>query len=188
MLLARMLAASVALPLAMLGAGPALSATKAPAPRARLLPSLCRPPEVPLFQCPVGAKQVAICAASAAPRAAVQYRFGAPGKVELAYPTAPGAAPLRWAQTGYSGGGEMQVSFANGGVTYVVYSRMVRTGFGKDGLNYPKDELGVAAIRGGKTLSDARCRFAEMQGGNSGWIDEQRTMQLLKPGEFIYVD
>lgn len=148
--------------------------------------SLCAASETPLFQCPVGGKQVAVCAArGAAPR--VQYRYGAPGKVELAYPAAGQAGSLRWAQTGYSGGGEMQIQFENGGVRYVVYSRMIRTGFGGDGRNNPKDELGVAVLRGERLLSDRRCGAAPIAGGTSDWIDEQATQRLLPKGEFIYI-
>ena len=186
--MARTSAATIAL-LLVLSAEAGQSAPKARArPPAPPLASLCRPPEVPLFQCAARTKQIALCAANASAHAGVQYRFGVPGKVELAYPATPGAGQMRWAQAGYSGGGETQVSFQTAGVTYVVYSRMIRTGFGSDGLNYPKEELGVAVVRDGRTLSDARCGLARIVGGNDDWIDEQRAMQLLRPGAFIHLD
>ncbi|HEX3364589.1 hypothetical protein [Phenylobacterium sp.] len=165
--------------------GPSEAKSRPTLERTRALPSLCHPPEVALFQCAVGAKQLAICAADAPGTA--QYRYGVPGKVELAYPAAPqaGPSPLKWATTGYSGGGETQVSFENAGVTYIIYSRMVRTGFGKDGHHNPQDELGVAALKGAKLLSNRRCRAAKIEGGHDDWIDEQRAKQLLLPGPFV---
>ncbi len=182
--------ASVIMLLATLSAGQGLSATNSGssvAHQARALPSLCNLSEVPLFQCAIGAKQLAICAGDVSSQGVVQYRYGAPGKLELVYPAAPqtGAASLKWAMTGYSGGGETQVSFDRSGVEYVVYSRMTRTGFGKDGHNDPKDELGVAVLKGDHLVSDRRCGVAKIEGGHSDWIDEQRTMRLLPKGEFV---
>src|SRR5689334_9746654 len=69
-------------------------------------PSLCRAGEQALFQCRIGARTVSLCGGTgAANQAYVQYRFGRPGQVELAYPEG-GSGTLSWASTGYSGGGE----------------------------------------------------------------------------------
>jgi hypothetical protein len=140
-----------------------------------------------LFQCAVGEKQIAICATGAPSQGQVQYRYGALGNLELAYPADPraGTSALRWAMTGYSGGGETQISFENAGVKYVVYSRMSRTAFGADGRHAPHDQLGVAVLKGGKVIATRRCSPAAIEGGHSDWIDEQRTMKLLPQGEFV---
>jgi hypothetical protein len=149
----------------------------------RVLPSLCDAGETPLFQCPIGQKQLAICAAKTS---SVQYRFGTKKSLELSYPSDPKAGPgtLRWAETGFSGGGEMQIQFENDGAKYVVYSRMVRTGFGSDGLHNPKDYLGVAVFRAGRLVSNRNCGGARIEGGHYDWIDEQSTKRLLPEGEY----
>lgn len=79
----------------------------------------------------------------------------------------------------------MQIYFETGGVTYVVYSRMIRTGFGPDGHNNPQDGLGVAVLRGGRVLSNRHCGGAEIRGGTSDWIDEQRANSLLPRGTVV---
>lgn len=161
----------------------------APARAERLRTSLCNAGETALMQCATGVKQVAVCASKGS-GGGVQYRFGAPDKVELVYPAdmTHGTGTMKWASTGYSGGGEMQIQFRNGEVTYLVYSRMVRTGFGPDGHNNPQDSLGVTVQRGGKTISELRCKPQRMQGGADDWIDEARTRAVLPEGEFIYSD
>lgn len=50
----------------------------------------------------------------------------------------------------------MQINFGDGADRYVLYSRIVRTGFGPGGNN-PQSETGVAVIRGNKIVSDHRC-------------------------------
>lgn len=157
---------------------------------ARPAPNLCGAGETPLFQCvTTGGKQVAVCAAKGG-SPAVQYRFGAPGRLELTYPAAGsrGVGTMRWASTAYSGGGEMQIQFDNGGVTYVVYAGMYRTGFGADGKNNPVDELGVLALRSGKVISRRKCTAAPVQGGAHDWINEPATKAALPEGKFIYAD
>jgi hypothetical protein len=96
---------------------------------------------------------------------------------------------LRYATVGYSGGGEAQVQFDTDGLRYVVYSRMVRTGFGSDALHFPKDYLGVAIYRGHKLVADRRCSDAPIAGGKDHWIDEAvvaRVLPLTK--EVVAVD
>lgn len=137
-----------------------------PAPgTARLRPrsgppqSLCRPGEDVLFQCRVDRRIAALCAGAGPGGRFVQYRFGRPGAVELAVP-ARGSAGLSWARTGYSGGGELQVNVRTGRHLYVLYSRTVRTGFGRGG-NRPDFRAGVAVVRGHRLLSDRRCTNAD---------------------------
>ena len=81
----------------------------------------------------------------------------------------------------------MQINFENAGTQYVLYSNMVRTGFGSDGLNYPMDQLGLFATRNGHMIYDEHCRSeASFEGGNDGWIDEANTKSSLQEGEYVY--
>lgn len=154
----------------------------APAPlearRARPAPpSLCRAGEEALFQCRIGTRQVALCAGTEAGGRYVQYRYGRPGRVELAHPDR-GSAGLSWARTGYSGGGELQVNVANGEHRYVLYSRVVRTRF--DGVNNaPRFSAGLAVIRGSRILSDRECSDTDQ-----GWSEEAAVERLLPEGQF----
>jgi hypothetical protein len=116
---------------------------------------LCAPGEVVVFQCGIGRKIVSVCGGrTPAPRA--QYRFGRPGNVELAYPNRSEGG-LSYARAMYSGGGELQIRFRNGGLDYVVYSRTVRTGFGADGRNNPRFSDGVMVRRGNRVISNRAC-------------------------------
>jgi hypothetical protein len=142
---------SVAAPALM---APAIAAAPAAKPA---LPGLCRAGEVPIFSCRLGRKSVAICGVTSPSGArSAEYRFGAPGKLEMTYP-GPEGGKLGYASVPYSGGGEEQASFERGGYRYVVYSSMVRTGFGADGLNNPAFESGLIVQQGGKTVSKSKC-------------------------------
>jgi hypothetical protein len=115
--------------------------------------SLCARGEVVIFQCGIGRKMVSVCGGrTPAPHA--QYRFGAPGNIELAYP-GPGQSGLTYAREMYSGGGALQIRFSNGGTDYAVYSRTVRTGF--NGRNNPHSSDGVMVRRAGRLLSNRSC-------------------------------
>lgn len=115
--------------------------------------SLCVVTEQVIFQCRIGSRMASVCANKSTK--AAQYRFGKPGAVELAYP-ASSSGSITWARVGYSGGGELQLSFSNNQHKYILYSRVVRTGFGP-GTNDPSFEAGVAVARGNKLVSDRRC-------------------------------
>lgn len=118
--------------------------------------SLCQPGEQPLFQCQAGARTIALCGGGAGANRYVQYRYGRPGAVELAYP-ARGMAGIWRAQIPYSGGGETQVNFRNGATTYSLYSRTVRTGFEPGGTNNPAFSAGVEVRQGGRKIADRVC-------------------------------
>ena len=137
---------------------PMLIAPEAEAVAAQARPArggLCAPNEVVIFECGVGRKIVSVCGSrTPAPRA--QYRFGRPGNVELSYPNRSEGG-LSWARAMYSGGGELQIRFRNGGLDYAVYSRTVRTGFGADGRNNPQFSDGVMVMRGNRLISDRAC-------------------------------
>jgi hypothetical protein len=133
--------------LAMMVAAPLLMAPSVPQQRATS--GLCRAGEPVIFACKAGAKWIAVCGAPA------QYRVGTPGKLEMTYPAAGDSGGLARASTAYSGGGEAQIVFARGGYRYVVFSSMIRTGFGK--TNDPAFESGVTVIKDGRTLSTRKC-------------------------------
>lgn len=117
--------------------------------------SLCARGEVVIFSCGVGRKMVSVCGGrTPAPHA--QYRFGAPGDIELAFP-GPGQSGLTYAREMYSGGGALQIRFSNAGYDYAVYSRTVRTGFGRDGHNNPRFSDGVMVRRNGRLIANRAC-------------------------------
>jgi hypothetical protein len=167
--------ASVALGITLLAIGPA-SLDAAPSAR---MPGFCAVGETELFGCMAGSKAVAVCTRGAA----VQYRYGPPGRPELVYPATPGAGSLYAASAAFSGGGEAQIGFTRGITRYVVYSRVVRTTFDASGRNDPKFEAGVFVQAGGKLVSDRRCtRPADAA------VDVTEAVRLLPPGEFRYPD
>lgn len=126
-----------AAPVALSSASPAATS---PAP-------VCAAGETPLFACKLeGGKRVAVC--GSAPGKA-EYRFGG-GTSELVL------SGGERANVPYSGGGESQLAFANGDTRYIVFSRMVRTGFGEEGNN-PAIADGVVVERRGKFLAIKIC-------------------------------
>ena len=144
---------------------------------------LCAAEEFVVFQCAAGRKRVAICAGrSRSGQQYAQYRFGTPERIELIYPTTldEGAGAMSWARTGYSGGGEMQVRFASRGHEYLVYSRVVRTGFGPDGHFDPRFESGVMVVRGNRLVSDVACEEPP-----DPWVHEEGAEQFIPEGEFF---
>jgi hypothetical protein len=118
--------------------------------------SLCATNEVVIFSCGVGRKMVSVCGGRR-PAPHAQYRFGAPGDIELAFP-GPGQTGLTFAREMYSGGGALQIRFSNGGHDYAVYSRSVRTGF--RGRNRPLFSDGVMIRRAGRLVSNRACTTA----------------------------
>src|SRR6476659_2970205 len=126
-------------------------AAQSPTPRG----SLCAVGEQVIFSCGMGRKMVSVCGGRAtAPHA--QYRFGTPGNIELAFP-GPGQSGLSYAREMYSGGGALQMRFSTGGYDYAVYSRTVRTGFGRSGRNNPQFSDGVMVRHNGRLVSNRSC-------------------------------
>lgn len=126
-------------------------AAATPSPRG----SLCAVGEQVIFSCGVGRKMVSVCGGRAtAPHA--QYRFGSPGDIELAFPGPADQSRLTYAREAYSGGGALRILFTRGGYDYTVYSRTVRTGFGRRGNN-PQFSDGVMVSRGGRLVSNLGC-------------------------------
>jgi len=88
----------------------------------------------------------------------------------------------------FSGGNGLQIQFEHGGSQYVLYSNMVRTGFGADGLNYPMDQRGLYATRNDRLVFDGHCKSnaPPLVGGNDDWIDLKSTQRSLPEGEYLY--
>jgi len=79
------------------------------------------------------------------------YRFGRPGRVEL------DATDLHHAHDGWWSGGETQVYADTPTHRYIVYDRMVRTGFDNEGHNRSEMTEGLVVQSGGRTLSNQDC-------------------------------
>ena len=139
---------------------------------------LCKANETPIFQCVLGRKQAAVCASGKV----VQYRYGRPGKVELVYPGDPNAGPgtLKRSVTDWSGGGGQQIYFESDGYRYVLYSSIVRTGFGADGLHYPQDRNGLFITQGDRLVYDRHCSST----GSSIEIDDEKS--VLPEGDYVW--
>lgn len=156
----------------------ALAAARPSAAMAQPSParSLCRAPEAVLFTCQVGSKTVSICGQE---KGGALYRFGRPGRIELE------ATDLHRAHDGWSGGGETQVYADTPTHRYVVYDRMVRTGFGADGHNDPKETVGVMVQSGGQTISSRLCALPKIYDPLSAVFNQQLTQTLLPEGDYV---
>ena len=84
--------------------------------------SVCTAAETPLFACTAArGRHIALCATG---DAAVQYRYGRPGRVELAFPPDPADGPQRLLLSVYSRPGGVErwsIRFDNGGTGYTVF-------------------------------------------------------------------
>jgi len=126
--------------------------------------SLCAAGEDVIFKCDLKGKRVSICASKdfSTSGGTLQYRYGAPAKIELLYPDTPQPARDRFffSSTPYSGGGEAHIRFRNGDYDYILFDRTVRTGFGK-GPNNPEFSSGIVIRRKG-------ARGSKRRGSNNG--------------------
>ena len=109
-------------------------------------PSLCRVGEAALFTCALGTKIVSVCSGEGR----ATYYYGSMGKVEMT------SSSLVFAATGFSRGGESQISFRNGAYTYVVYDKTVRTSFSPGGRNDPESTSRLV-LKGKKAVSTKGC-------------------------------
>ena len=114
--------------------------------------TLCQPAEVVVFSCTIGAKLVSMCRTGAEPKR-LSYRFGAPGRVELAYPDPGAAGAFEWSTGPLYGGGITTVSFKRGPYEYGVYARVGRAAGGGE----PEFEDGLAIARDGKRIQTKVC-------------------------------
>ena len=102
-------------------------------------PTLCFTNEVNVFSCGAGKKVISVCASkdAAADRGYLQYRFGAPAKVELTVPAARSVPPAKSALAGnlvFSGGGGAYLRFKTGDYEYIVYTAIGKGWGTKDGV------------------------------------------------------
>jgi hypothetical protein len=158
-----------------------LSADGAPQERAGTV--ACAADETPIFACAFkDGKRVAVCGVGERDG---RYRYG-------------GAAPElalsggRYAYTMYSGGGENQIAFTNGDTRYIVFSRMVRTGFDENG-NRPAISDGIIIERGGQFLDIKLCDDpdllpVQMDAAGAVWEEEaelftDQTLRADPPGD-----
>lgn len=127
----------------------------------------CSADETPIFACKFkDGKRVAVCGVS---EWYGRYRFGS-ATTELDLNGG------NYAYTMYSGGGEGQIAFVNGDTRYIVFSRMVRTGFDENG-NRPAFSDGIVIERGGKFLDIKLCEDPDLlpiqnEAANAIWEDE----------------
>jgi hypothetical protein len=139
------------------------------APLSTATPQSCAARERPLFACPIGTRVVSVCHGPAG----ATYRYGRPGKSEIKLNGG------RFAQKGYSGGGESQLRFDQRDFTYVVFDRTIRTGFGSDGRNNPRFDAGLLVLNKGKVVSMRLC------GGVGDQVIAASAAKLLPPGAFV---
>ena len=123
---------------------------------------LCSADEQVVFGCALGnKKQVSVCASPqmTATTGYLQYRYGTPAKVELAFPAErkPPKGLFFFANTGFSGGGASELHFRIGEYDYFVYDSTVRTNFKAGEPNNPAFSAGVVTRLKGKRLSGQTC-------------------------------
>lgn len=110
----------------------------------------CLPPQRALFSCSTGSKTVSVCGSPdlSANSGSLQYRFGSPQAVELAYPPA-GADWRKLTRAGtliYSGGGGAFLAFDNRPFRYIVYTAVGRGWGSKAGVVVEKDRKRIASL------------------------------------------
>tara|TARA_R110002124_G_C8957906_1_gene513811 strand:- start:2317 stop:2961 length:645 start_codon:yes stop_codon:yes gene_type:complete len=125
----------------------------------------CSANEPVIFSCQLKSrKTISICGIESGEGAkTAQYRFGILGQPpELRWPEAGGKDRLTFASAPYSGGGEAQLSFSRGDVTYVVYSRIVRTNFTPGEPNDPAITDGIMVLKGQALATDLICSDSDV--------------------------
>lgn len=152
----------------------ALAAARPGGTQPRPAKSLCRVPEAVLFTCEVGTKTVSICGQK---QGGATYRFGRLGRVELE------TTDLHRAHDGWGGGGETQVYADTPTHRYIVYDRMVRTGFDEEGHNRSEMTEGLVVQSGGRTLSNHDC--AQPIGFSPPAFDQRLLETLVPEGNYI---
>lgn len=135
----------------------------------RMWAAACASDEVPIFTCTFrNGKRVAVCGAG---EWTGQYRYGG-DTPEIAINGG------QYASVMYAGGGEAQIAFDNGDTRYIVFSRMVRTGYDEDGNNVPAISDGIVIERGGRFLDIRLCDGSDAplpvqyDAANAIWEDE----------------
>ena len=130
------------------------------------LPSSLNAADRAVFSCKAGPRLVQVVRSGST----LSYRSTRNGRLELQI---SGGVLAR---TGFSGGGEIQTTFRNRGWRYVVYDRIVRTGF--SGNNAPEEQAGVDVFEGARLVTHVRCDDGGTQFSTTG-------LEGLVEGEFI---
>lgn len=134
----------------------AVAASQAHAARAQ---SLCAKDETTYFSCPAShGRSINLCGK---PAQTLQYRFGKPGRVELAFPAQPeeGADAFRYAHYSRFQVDRFELRFDNAGTEYVLF----------DYTESGRREAGVGVTQAGKEVSVScrmpiRSRLGELEG------------------------
>lgn len=135
----------LALPLAVMATGPAAAVT------------LCKPAERAYFSCSTGHRIASIC--GMADGASLQYRYGTPARLDLAYPP-EGTAPSEVFFGGewmFSGGGGAWLRATKGAYSYTVLSAIGRWGKNGEGMT----TAGIVVMKDGKDIADIGCASPE---------------------------
>ncbi len=150
--------------LALAALSPLIAAPAPAAPPASAPPhaeGLCAANEEVLFACHAAKGLAYVCASRPFDPAAslVQYRFGRPGQIALAFPQAPAKASgvFHFSSTAYGGGGEGHLAFSNGGYDYIIYDRMIAGDWDKHGHRAHQFSSGVVVRKASKLLSNMTC-------------------------------
>jgi len=137
------------------------------APGTSAMPAACVAPQRAVFACPVGGRQLVVCATDplSATEGALQYRYGPADAAELVLP-APGAdwrAGTRSGTLMFSGGGGAYLAFASGRYRYVVYTAVLRGSGPRAGLVVERD---------GRLLSSRRCSAPALSSLGPGLFEQ----------------
>ena len=133
-----------------------VAASQAHAARAQ---SLCAKDETTYFSCPASnGRSINLCGKYAQ---TLQYRFGKPGRVELAFPARPeeGADAFRYAHYTRFQVDRFELRFDNAGAEYVLF----------DYMESNRREAGVGVTQGGKEVRvscrrPVRSRLGDLEG------------------------
>ncbi len=127
------------------------------APALAAAPTLCAANEQVVFSCSTGAHTASICASRDLLKdAAMQYRFGKSGSVELVYPEA-GVKPADAFTLGtlaFSGGGGVWLRFNKGPFRYTIFTADGKWGRG----GTIAEASGVTVEKDGKEFANFPCR------------------------------
>jgi hypothetical protein len=146
-------------------------------------PYLCEADEQVIFGCTSKDKMISLCASPDVSNTGghMQYRFGTPGKIELAYPDKQSAPKGNFMHSfePYSGGYSERVRFENGKVQYVIFEDMISTGAGSAEKEMHR---GVGILMPGKKATSRLCdgsgTLSDGSGEAKGFVFDHEKMDL----------